>query len=38
MEEPDLGELDGEVTEKDETGAGPLFGKGGHFVLGRDVN
>jgi len=33
VEEPDLRELDGEMREEDEFGAGPLFGQGGHFML-----
>ena len=33
MEEPDLGELDGEVREEDEFGAVPLFFDGWDFCL-----
>jgi hypothetical protein len=33
VEEPDLGELDGEVGEEDEFGAVPLFGCCGDFLL-----
>ena len=32
MEEPDLGQLDGEVGEEDEFRAVPLFGEGGDFL------
>ena len=33
VEEPDLRQLDGEVREEDQLGAGPLLGRGGHFLL-----
>lgn len=32
MEEPDLGQLDGEMAEEDELGAAPLLGEGWHFL------
>lgn len=33
VEEPDLGEFDGEVREEDQFGAVPLFGGSGDFLL-----
>jgi hypothetical protein len=33
VEEPNLRQSDGEVGEEDETGAAPLFGNGGYFLL-----
>jgi len=33
MEEPDLGEFDGEMRDKDEFGALPLFGGCGNFLV-----
>lgn len=36
VEEPDLGEFDGEVGEEDEFGAVPLFADCGDFVLGGE--
>ena len=37
VEKPDLREFNGKVGEEDEFRAGPLFGKGGHFMLYRHI-
>jgi len=37
VEEPDLGEFDGEVGDKDEFGALPLFGGRGNFLLEEQI-